>query len=50
MATLRERMAVQGFDRRNVRLPTAAQLDDPSEMLRDVARETAARLEAGARL
>ena len=49
MATLRERMAVQGFGRRNVRLPTAAQLDDPSEMLR-VARETAARLEAGARL
>ena len=49
MATLRERMAVQGFGRRNLRLPTAAQLDDPSEMLR-VARETAARLEAGARL
>ena len=49
MATLRERMAVQGFGRRNVRLPTAAQLEDPSEMLR-VARETAARLEAGARL
>lgn len=46
MARLRTRMTEQGFGRRDLRLPTAAELDDPSVMLRR-ARELAAAVEAG---
>ena len=48
MAALRERMAAQGFGRRDLRLPTVAELEDPSEMLRR-AREVVAQIEAGVR-
>jgi hypothetical protein len=34
MAKLRARMAAQGFGRRELRLPSATQLENPSEMLR----------------
>ena len=47
MAALRERMAAQGFGRRDLRLPTVAELEDPSEMLRG-ARKVVAQIEAGA--
>ena len=46
MATLRARMASQGFGMRTLRLPTAAQLDDPSVMFR-AARDIAAAVAAG---
>ena len=46
MADLRARMAFQGFGRRGLLLPTAAQLENPSEMLRRV-RLLAAKVKAG---
>ena len=46
MAKLRARMAAQGFGRRELRLPSAAQLEDPSEMLRG-AQALAAAVAAG---
>ena len=46
MAALRARMAEQGFGRRELRLPTAAQLDNPSLMFQ-AASELAAAVAAG---